>query len=260
MNDDIKRKNRFIDLLNMTASRKGISILLAVVLIAGMAGVFTGCVNDSSKVKSKDSVTFDGVDYILHENVGLDFSGFKDFHEGLGVLCEKIGRLSDADVYKINGLNQNEWIFLDNNSMLSPDAPYGGVYRSSSVKMDTIADFKPNHLDIYYLTPPTLEQSGTDIHVFDTGDSGIIEKIVAAIENGKAVSDEKQEEAANAMLKGNGRYKNYRLEFSSESYPKLLFRLQYSEGENGRFYIGYNGNITSYKVIEIDDTLHEYLP
>lgn len=67
-----------------------------------------------------------------------------------------------------------------------------------------------------------MEQSGTDIHVFDTGDSGIIEKIVAAIENGKAVSDEKQEEAANAMLKGNGRYKNYRLEFSSESYPKLL--------------------------------------
>jgi len=233
--------------------------LLAVILTVGIAGGLAGCTMDDSKANLKNLVRYDGIEYVIQEDISLNFDGFYDLHEGLGELCEKVGSLQHADVYKLRGLEQSDWIFLDNNSMLSSDAPYGGIYRSSTVKMDTIADFKPDYLDIYYLAPPTAEQSGTERKIFDTADLKIIEKIVTAIENGKTVSAEKHEEVTKAMLYGDSCYQNYRLEFLSESYPKLIYRLDYTEDVNGKFF-GYYGDITPYKIIEIDNTLHEYLP
>jgi len=221
--------------------------------------MLVGCTTGGSKANLKNSVSYDGIDYVIQENIGLNFDGFHDFNEGLGELCEKVGSIRHADVYKILGLEQSDWIFLDNNSMLSSDDPYGGIYRSSRVKMDTIADFKPDYLDIYYLTPPTSEQSGTEIQIFNTEDIKIIEKIVTAIESGKTVPSEKQAEVTKAMHYGDNNYHSYRLEFLSENYPNLVYRLFYAEDINGKFYIGYYGDIAAYKIIEIDDTLHKYL-
>lgn len=47
--------------------------------------------------------------------------------------------------------------------------------------------------------------------------------------------------------------------FFSESYPELVYRLEYTENVNGEFYIGCYDEKNSYKVIEIDNTLHESL-
>ncbi|NLT96302.1 MAG: hypothetical protein GXW85_12385 [Clostridia bacterium] len=252
-------RKRILKIL-MTLKRNGLIILLAVILTVGMLGGVVGCAMDDSKEKLKNSVRYEGTDYVLHEDIGLNLDGFSDFHEGLGELCEKVGTLGQAGVYKIHGLEQRDWIFLDNNSMLSSDAPFGGIYRSSKVKMDTIADFKPDFLNFFYLTPPTSQQSGSEKHIFATKDLKIIERITAAIENGKTVSTEKHTEVTKAMLYGDSSYQSYRLEFLSDSYPKLVYRLNYTEDPNGRYYIGFYGDITPYKIIEIDNTLHEYLP
>lgn len=142
-----------------------------------------GCAIDDSKVKLNNSVSYDGIDYVIQEDIGLNFDGFHDLHEGLGKLCEKVGSLHHADIYRIHGLEQSGWIFLDSNSMLSSDDPYGGIYRSSTVKMDTIADFKPDYLNVYYSTPPTSKQSGAEIQIFDTADWKIIEKITVTVWN-----------------------------------------------------------------------------
>ena len=45
----------------------------------------------------------------------------------------------------------------------------------------------------------------------------------------------------------------------SESYPELVYRLEYTENVNGEFYIGRYDEKNSYKIIEIDNTLHESL-
>jgi len=93
--------------------------------------------------------------------------------------------------------------------------------------MDTVSDFKPDYIDVYYLTPPTSEQSGKTMKIISSADLGIIEKIATAIENGKPVSTEKQTEITNAMYNGNNGFWTYRLEFFSESYPELVYRLEY---------------------------------
>lgn len=239
--------------------RKGIRISFAALLIVAMSIVAVSCSIYGSKMNQKNSVNYDGINYVLQENNGLNLNGYNTLYEGIAEICEKAGTYRKADVYKIKGLSQSDWIYLDNNSMLSTDDPYGGIYRSSKVKMDTIADFKPDHLIISYLTSPTTEQSGTAIQVFDTEDLKNIEQIVAAIENGKAVSAEKQDEISKSMLYGESGYKNYLLEFSSESYPNLVYRLNYAESEDGKFYIGYYGDAASYKIVEIDNTLNDYL-
>lgn len=245
---------------NMKSLRKSLTVFLPVTLIFGMAWGLAACGNNDIKVNLKDTVSFDGIDYVLQEDIGLDFSGFNGFNEGIGELCEKVGSIRNVDVYKIKGLEQSEWIFLDDTSMLSSNGPYGGVYLSSKVRMDRITEFKPDYLRIYYLTPPTSEQSGTQLNMFSTADLNVIDKAVKAIANGKPVTDKKREEVAKAMLHGDSSYRNYRLEFLSGSYQKLVYRLDYTEDANGKFYIGYYGDITDYKIIEIDSTLHEFLP
>lgn len=245
--------------MNHKIKQKTYIKVFAVVLTVGIAGGLAGCKNNESKVIPKNSVSFYGIDYVIQEDIGLNVDGYNDFYGGLGELCEKVGTLGNTDVYKIRGLEQSDWIYLDSSSMISADDPYGGIYRASTVQMDTIDDFNPNYLDICYLTRPTSEQSGTEVQIFETADSDIIEKIAAAIRNGKAVSSEKQAEVIKAMYNGDDGYHRFRLEFLSESYPKLVYRLDYAEDKNGKYYIGYYGDITPYRIIEIDNTLHEYI-
>jgi|GEM_PF-1238482 len=243
----------------MSIKRKFLIILFAIVLTAGMAGGFIGCTKKSSKENLKTTVSFDGMDYVLQEDIGLNLYGFDNSYEGLAEICEKVGSINNVDIYKIKGLDQSEWILVDNNPMLSSGEPYGGIYRSVENGVDSISEFNPDYLGVYYLTPPTSEQSGIQLHMFSTADSNVLEEVVKAIANGKPVTDKKQEEVTKAMLTGDGSYKNYRLEFLSDSFPKLVYRLNYAEDGNGKFYIGYYGDITDYRIFEIDSTLHEYL-
>lgn len=234
-------------------------IMIAVILTAGMASVLAGCTKEGSTKAINNSVKFDGTDYIIQPNIQLNFDGFDSVNDGLSEMCEKVGTVGNADVYRIRGLEQDDWIFVDNNSMLSSNASYSGIYRSSAVRMDTVSDFKPDYIDVYYLTPPTSEQSGRAMKNISSADLGIIEKIATAIENGKPVSTEKQTGITNAMYNGNNGFWTYRLEFFSESYPELVYRLEYTENVNGEFYIGRYDEKNSYKIIEIDNTLHESL-
>lgn len=237
----------------------GKMILFAFILTMGFACGLVGCIGKASKENLKNSVNYNGMDYVLQENIGLNFDGYRDYYDGLGNMCEKIGSYRQADVYKIKGLEQKDWILLDNKSMLSSDNPTGGIYLSSKVEMGTIANFKPDSLIINDLTPPTSKQSGTEKQIYNTSDMKVIEKIVTAIENGKRVPTEKQAEVTKAMVEGNHGYQNYRLEFFSESYPKLTYRFSYAEDQNGKYYMGFLENIDSYKIIEVDYTIHEYL-
>lgn len=202
---------------------------------------------------------YDGIDYVIQENIGLNFDGFQSVQDGLDKMCVKVGSYRHAEVYKIHGLEQSEWILLENDAMLSPADPHGGIYRSSKVRMDTIADFKPDYLVVDYLTPPTSERSGTAIQVLDTADSEVIERIVTAIENGKTIPAEKQEEVAKVMLTGDSSYRCYRLEFSSTSFPKLVYRLDCAEDADGKLYIGYYGDVTAHRIIEIDNGVRHQL-
>lgn len=235
------------------------AVIIAVVLTAGVAGLLAGCTKVQGKAGLSNSVNLDGTDYILQPNIQINFDGFDNLSEGLSELCEKVGTVGNADIYRIRDLGQDDWIFVDNNSMLSSNAPYGGVYLSSAVRMDTVADFKPDYIDIYYLTPPTSEQSGAGIRIVSLDDSEIIGKIASAIDNGKPVSSEKQAEVTKAMINGTNGFWTCRLEFLSESYPNLVYRLEYIESVNREFYVGCYDEKNSYKIIEIDNTLHECL-
>lgn len=233
-------------------------ILLIIVMGICSATGFTAC-SAGSKSNPNNLVNYNGIDYVLQEDIALNFTGYTDFFDGLDNMCEKTGSFRQADVYKINGLESGDWIFIDNSSMLSSNGPYGGIYRSSKVMMNTIVDFKPDSLVIDYLTPPTSEQSGTSVQWFNTKEKEVINKIIAAIEKGRTISPEKQADVAKAIQSGDSRYQTFRLEFSSESYPNLVYRLDYTEEANGKCYIGHYGDDTAYRILEVDNTLHEYL-
>jgi hypothetical protein len=234
-------------------------ILLTAIITVGLVFGLVGCTSNANTENLKNSVNYNGIEYVIQANIGLDFAGYQNVNTGLEKMCKKIGSFRQADVYQIKGLEQKDWILLENNSMISSDDPAGGIYHSAKVKMDTITDFKPVSLKINYLTPPTSEQSGSEKQIFDTADTKVIEKIVTAIEKGKNVSAEKQAEVTKAMLEGDRGYQNYRLEFFSESYPKLVYRISYAEDDQGKFYIGYYEELNLFKIIEIDNTIHEYL-
>lgn len=252
-------KNRISGTLNMASKKTSTFIFLFAIMTICFLGGFAACSAGSGKL-SNNMVTINGINYVLQEDIALDFTGFSDFYQGLNELCEKTGTFRNADVYKIHGLESSEWIYLDNNDMLNPGNPPGGIYRSAAVKMDSIADFKPDYLVVHYLTPPTSGQSGTTIQWFDTADKESIERIVSAIGSGKAVSAEKQEEVSKAMLSWDSRSQRYRFDFSSENFPKLVYRLDYIEYADGKFYIGQSGETAAHKIIEIDNGLHDYLP
>ena len=93
-------------------------IMIAVILTAGMASVLAGCTKEGSTKAINNSVKFDGTDYIIQPNIQLNFDGFDSVNDGLSEMCEKVGTVGNADVYRIRGLEQDDWIFVDNNSML----------------------------------------------------------------------------------------------------------------------------------------------
>lgn len=76
--------------------RKGIRISFAALLIVAMSIVAVSCSIYGSKMNQKNSVNYDGINYVLQENIGLNLNGYNTLYEGIAEICEKqehIGRL-----------------------------------------------------------------------------------------------------------------------------------------------------------------------
>ena len=65
-----------------------LSICFTFILFICITGMLVGCTTGGSKANLKNSVSYDGIDYFIQENIGLNFDGFHDFNKDL-VNCVK---------------------------------------------------------------------------------------------------------------------------------------------------------------------------
>jgi len=210
-------------------------ILTVSVILCAAVLILSGCLLFASDApdKSYDTIRFDGRDYtacgntILLNSRGPGASSWEDMTK---TLLTKIGDTDGSAVYAIDGLDSAGWLYCDFQPMLG-NGPRG-VYHAADVAMDTVKDFKPDALEVYALTKPTSTASGTESLYASTTDQRAVDGIVTSILDGKALTPEAFQEAQ-AKDWSYGNAQQYRLEFSSEAFPNLLYLYDYTVGNDG---------------------------
>ena len=110
---------------------KRVLILLALTSALLSSCVFPYSNSGGRGTYSEGTLTYEGREYTLSDSMSLDFSDFTDYREGLLTYCEKIGAVRNAEIYQIKGYDWEEWLYVDNISMLYSDSLPNGVYERS---------------------------------------------------------------------------------------------------------------------------------
>lgn len=197
-----------------------------------------GSILINSSNESYETISYQGNTYELVSNtIGVDFEGYEDYYTGLEQLGKKIDVYKSSDVYEIKGIDPNDFLLFDNSAML-PMGPLG-LYKNAAIKMDTVADFKPDSIDIYYY--------GEDIEAADLPyrikDQIIIDKIISLVD---------KEPTAQVEVTWDDTY--YNMDFKGTTYPNLAYRYTYIEKPEGTYYLQ-NEKLC----YEIDTYLHDLI-
>lgn len=216
-------------------SMKAVKRMFSVILVAALL-LLTGCMRETES-KSYDVIKFNGRDYVACGNTILLDSrlpGVTGWEDTRKLLLTEIGRVNRSTVYAVAGLDSNDWILC----FFEPMIGFGpqGLYHSVDIKMESVADFMPDSLEVYALTPPTASGSGTEALYGSTSEQTAIDSVVKTILSGKELPPDAQLEAQKKAWSYDNS-KQYRLEFKSRTFPNLRYLYDYTIGKDGKCYV-----------------------
>lgn len=236
-------------------------------IITMMIGILlTGC---SSRDNVLDKIKYEGKTYQIYNGVGLNFNKDEEASAGMERIGTKIGEFKGSEVYSIEGLDQEEWVFLSNPTMLSVLPT--GVFYAGEDKMD-LSTFGADHIEITRIIPPTSGEEQEDVIVLSTSKEQTVSNITKAIMQGKLLSKEERDKKSelfekttqidnqNAYVAPDG--VNYSIAITSNKYPNLSYQLSYMELTDQKYYIQTDVLIdkeSTNKIEEIDGTIKDYI-
>ena len=197
--------------------------VLTICVIVIMTSMLIGC--NSSKI-----INFRNNKYASIENPSVEFGNIKK-------IGTKIGNYQGADIYKLNGESEKNWIYLDSQSMSDLSI---GLYKLINLKMNSLTDFNSTEITILKAS------SSKEEIVYSTKQFRIIKELISSINNGKTVCENK--------IKIGNINKELTIQFRAKKFPNLVYTYDYIETKNNKYYLSYEKN-----TIQIDNIINKYI-